>query len=964
MVNNCELLLELTQSGVNGTNNMSFVNSQNILGFEADLKVVDFQNNGARPLARLYASLYNDGTGNSTPGDLTGDINVAVGISVQGPVPQAFYAVTRCLANNCNLPNEYEFLYQGFFPVSVAFNEPHRFSVSWDGANVALGCDSFTTYYNPTSVVSNAGPPKGRKGIGTRVNEVSDITEWAYVSAAFDNVVITKMDTDLDGLDDAWELANFGNLSQGASGDPDGDGFTNLQEYQMGTNPNQPNGPYTITAAPASNGTLTCIPTTVSYGGGSICEITPNSGYYIADVLVDGTSVGIPSVYPFINVTANHTMSAAFSTTPTYTITATADSCGSISPSGAQNVLYGGSQTFTIAAEAGCIITDVLVDGFSQGAIATYTFSDVREDGHTIQARFGSGDPATGTTNPPDSDKDGIPDPYDNCPSAKNASQLDADGDGVGDACDNCPTTANADQFVPLWYKDTDNDGYSSGQTLQQCTRPTGYKLASELISISGDTDDNNPSVFPGMPGPQDVAFEMGDYDTWLPTDGGSATITVKVNTGTLDELTVLSVTNWPGKYTNDPDQGESPDFLCNGGVPCSVGMVIAGNQISLTSLDYGASITIRAKATVNGSPVTRDFKLPKDTIGLGLPDYWQTSNSLVLGYGLTDDPDGDGLTNLEELRGFRWGKLKRIEPDGTNPYQTTAFVFDTIDHFRTDPTKKDLFVKYSNYGAANPFAIGKAFNEAAVHVHAVDASAGLNESNIGVVLVNNELTRVYSDTNTGLDSPGHTNAHTAHRTGRLRDWEWATKGFSQIGNVTSYGSGTTTYQTALNNYFDEKPYADGQTCTSGTCFGSNTTWTSPNTVLDPMSKVEDRNDDGSNTSSQGKWDTGCGDLVTCPWHSDVWVRGSFAGVLSAFNPLNIKDASGQPMVELPVGTSTKRYTKAQVLKHTITHELGHAVGINHNYDSTCLMYIYSNDWGRDGKFSNYAIGQIRVHNP
>ena len=84
MADNGELVSELTQRGVNGTNNMSFVNSPTILGFEADLKVVEFQNNGARPLARLYAALYNDGTGNSTPGDLTGDIAASVGISGQG----------------------------------------------------------------------------------------------------------------------------------------------------------------------------------------------------------------------------------------------------------------------------------------------------------------------------------------------------------------------------------------------------------------------------------------------------------------------------------------------------------------------------------------------------------------------------------------------------------------------------------------------------------------------------------------------------------------------------------------------------------------------------------------------------------------------------------------------------------------------------------------------------------------
>jgi hypothetical protein len=44
-------------------------------------------------------------------------------------------------------------------------------------------------------------------------------------------------DTDADGLSDAWETAEFGNLAQNAAGDPDGDTYTNLQEMQAGTDP-------------------------------------------------------------------------------------------------------------------------------------------------------------------------------------------------------------------------------------------------------------------------------------------------------------------------------------------------------------------------------------------------------------------------------------------------------------------------------------------------------------------------------------------------------------------------------------------------------------------------------------------------------------------------------------------------------------------------------------------------------
>lgn len=44
-------------------------------------------------------------------------------------------------------------------------------------------------------------------------------------------------DIDSDGLDDVWEMLYFGNLNCSPGDDPDGDGLTNLQEYNANTNP-------------------------------------------------------------------------------------------------------------------------------------------------------------------------------------------------------------------------------------------------------------------------------------------------------------------------------------------------------------------------------------------------------------------------------------------------------------------------------------------------------------------------------------------------------------------------------------------------------------------------------------------------------------------------------------------------------------------------------------------------------
>ena len=67
----------------------------------------------------------------------------------------------------------------------------------------------------------------------------------------------------------------------------------------------------------------------------------------MADVLVDGVSVGAVTSYTFTNVTANHTIAASFAI-DTYTITASAGANGTISPTGAVSVNYGANQTFTI----------------------------------------------------------------------------------------------------------------------------------------------------------------------------------------------------------------------------------------------------------------------------------------------------------------------------------------------------------------------------------------------------------------------------------------------------------------------------------------------------------------------------------------------------------------------------------------------------------------------------------------
>ena len=67
--------------------------------------------------------------------------------------------------------------------------------------------------------------------------------------------VLVPVDFDADGLNDDWEIANFGSLgAQTATGDPDGDGFNNAKEFAAGTNPNSAASALVITSvAPVGN---------------------------------------------------------------------------------------------------------------------------------------------------------------------------------------------------------------------------------------------------------------------------------------------------------------------------------------------------------------------------------------------------------------------------------------------------------------------------------------------------------------------------------------------------------------------------------------------------------------------------------------------------------------------------------------------------------------------------------------
>lgn len=114
---------------------------------------------------------------------------------------------------------------------------------------------------------------------------------------------------------------------------------------------------------------------------------TPEPYYHVADVLINGVSRGAMAGYTFSGVTEDQTLRVAFAP-DTFTITAADSAGGTIRPSGAVTVTHAATQLFSIEADPGYTLTDVLVDGESVGALNTVSFSNPTGS-HTLAAVFG-----------------------------------------------------------------------------------------------------------------------------------------------------------------------------------------------------------------------------------------------------------------------------------------------------------------------------------------------------------------------------------------------------------------------------------------------------------------------------------------------------------------------------------------------------------------------------------------------
>ncbi|MBN1673693.1 MAG: lamin tail domain-containing protein [Kiritimatiellae bacterium] len=142
----------------------------------------------------------------------------------------------------------------------------------------------------------------------------SDLTFDAELSVVHSQLPVAE-DADQDGMPDAWETAHLADLSDPAdradSGDPDGDGMSNLDEYVAGTDPRSAGAYFAVDLQPSNGELVVAWPTLEATGTG----YAGTARYYALQHAADGSPGGAWADVPGLSRILGAGQTAAYTNT-------------------------------------------------------------------------------------------------------------------------------------------------------------------------------------------------------------------------------------------------------------------------------------------------------------------------------------------------------------------------------------------------------------------------------------------------------------------------------------------------------------------------------------------------------------------------------------------------------------------------------------------------------------------------
>ena len=259
-------------------------------------------------------------------------------------------------------------------------------------------------------------PVAGQSGQATVTLVVAD-TDGLRSQTDFTLIVMPRypqVDANADGISDIW-AARYAMVGAPAD-DPDGDGQSNRQEAEAGTDPNRAESVLANSLGRKDDGSLWL--SWGPYTSAKQYRIETSSDFEVWTVQeppdwmllpeqpldIEGTTVsaqvspagGAAASSQFWRVTAQDFSKDASGVNEwekrqsdlLATLVATSGPNGRISPSGSRYMVKGTSVTYAIVPDSGYCVDQVTVDGVAVGAVSSYTFAGVGAGAHTIHVTF------------------------------------------------------------------------------------------------------------------------------------------------------------------------------------------------------------------------------------------------------------------------------------------------------------------------------------------------------------------------------------------------------------------------------------------------------------------------------------------------------------------------------------------------------------------------------------------------
>jgi hypothetical protein len=200
------------------------------------------------------------------------------------------------------------------------------------------------------------------------------------------------------------------------------------------------------------------------------------------------------------------------------------------------------------------------------------------------------------------------------------------------------------------------------------------------------------------------------------------------------------------------------------------------------------------------------------------------------------------------------------------------------------------------------------------------------------------------------------------------RNWRFWTYGVSAVGSATQYGVGARVLKKVVDSLFGDRPYERRTNDPARVVTDS-----AGNPMLAPLTVVADNSSGGSDNGLRDGTERvdALGKLLGDTYLSPVDYGKDFS----------VFDTNKDSCTELPLVTDpttltrcpdpsaatapSPQATRQQVVRLTISHEVGHMIGasIYHSTNPMSVNYQFTNNWNRDNFFGPETAPELRIHN-